>query len=262
VGARGGDSSGGYTRIDGEGRCKPELIAPKNLTSFSTPVVTACAARLLEQGDRLAAQHPDNPAAIHATRPETIKAALLSGATKLKGWQPEDGKPLDSHMGAGRVNFAHSYEILAGKPSTDSKLRRSAGWRYQELGPTRDRTYRFEISRRLGETTVTLTWHRKVSGLGGRFNFAGQSAGRWSPQAGLANFDLELTRLDRHGQPEVVGESASDIDNVEHLYLEQLKPGRYRLKVSRKADGYDGAWPYALAWRIAPPSRTAASAEP
>src|SRR5690606_26494394 len=46
------NSSGGYTSVDGEGRCKPDITAPTRMTSFATPMVGAIAARLLEMGDK------------------------------------------------------------------------------------------------------------------------------------------------------------------------------------------------------------------
>jgi hypothetical protein len=251
VGAAKGNSSGGYTRIETEGRCKPELIAPKGMTSFATPVVTACTARLLEQADRIQAKHPDQAMAAQASRPEVIKATLLAGATKPKGWAPAEGKPLDAHLGAGMVNFDHSLSILKGPPTDSRQLRRSANWRYDKLAATETRVYSFRARRSLGSASLVLTWHRQVSGPGGQFNFAGQSTGRWSATAGVANFNLELVRLDRHGKPTVLAKSASSIDNVEHIFQSELEPGRYRVKVTRPADGYQ-RWPYALAWRIAP----------
>src|SRR5690606_1735666 len=48
--ARGnGNSSGGYTTYEGVGRCKPDLVGPRGLTSFATPSVTACCAILMER---------------------------------------------------------------------------------------------------------------------------------------------------------------------------------------------------------------------
>ena len=46
VGQWDGHSSGGYTTVEGAGRCKPEIVAPGGLTSFATPVVAAVVARL------------------------------------------------------------------------------------------------------------------------------------------------------------------------------------------------------------------------
>ena len=51
------------------------------------------------------------------------------------------------------------------------------------------------------------------------------------------------------GKEKVAGESASTIDNVEHVYLKELPRGRYRIEVTRK-DKLEEEWEYALAWRI------------
>jgi len=250
VGAAEGDSSGGYTRVETKGRCKPELIAPKKLTSFATPMVTACAARLLEQGDTLEKQSEAGEVAAHATRPEVIKAVLLAGATKPEGWAPEKGKPLDSHLGAGMVNFNHALAIHAAGGSEPGRIRRSANWDYRPIEATRSRVYRFELNETLGPGSFLLTWHRQVAGMDRDGSYSFRTTKGFSSAARLANFDLKLIRLKRDGSRHVMAESASDIDNVEHIYQKQLKPGRYRLQVKRRADGYTGDWPYALAWRM------------
>lgn len=248
VGSGNGQSSGGYTRIDGEGRCKPDLVAPRKLTSFATPMVTACAARLLQAGRKIARDRDRGDVGRDATRPEVIKATLMAGATKPDGWQPEQGKPLDQHYGAGMVNIDHSLEILNTEPTGPGQLRRSSGWDYRAIEATRTRQYRFSIDQSLDAASLILTWHRKIDGTSGRFRFA--SSEGWSDASGLANFDLTLIRLDRDGNANTVARSASDVDNVEHLYREDLEAGRYRIKVTRRADGLSGPWPYALAWRM------------
>jgi len=58
----------------------------------------------------------------------------------------------------------------------------------------------------------------------------------------LANLDLEL--LDASGN--VVDASLSTVDNVEHIYLEDLPPGTYDLKLTGDIDSS-----FALAWRFA-----------
>jgi hypothetical protein len=253
VGVDNGKSSGGYTQIEGKGRCKPELVAPHHKTSFSTPIVTACAARLLETARKIAEGRDDHEAGAKATRPEVIKVVLLTGATKPGDWSAEANKPLDEHYGAGVVHLERSLRILATEPTGPGKLERSSGWDYRSIGAKQSRTYKFTVNRPLGELSLTITWHRKVDGLSGRFR-EDQAAG-WSYATGLANFDLELIRLNSNGTPHTVASSTTEIDNVEHIYRDGLEPGRYRIKVTRKADGLSGDWPYALAWHAERPNQ-------
>src|SRR5262249_54178646 len=72
------NSSVGPTTGDVAGRSKPDIVAPLGVTSDTTPVVAAAAALLLQTADG----KTDPVEAMHAGRVETIKAALLSGATK------------------------------------------------------------------------------------------------------------------------------------------------------------------------------------
>ena len=250
VGAANGESSGGYTTIEGKGRCKPELIAPHGLTSFATPIVSACAARLREVGQKRAKDQPNATAAAHADRPEVIKAALLAGATKPDDWKPEPGKPLDAHYGAGMVNINHSLEIMNANPTAPGQLKRSSGWDYRPIKATQTRQYSFTIDRPLSRLSLAMTWHRKVDGKTGRFRFGNGEPRQWSYATGLANFNMTLIRLTPSGKPKTLATSKSDIDNVEHIFQNNLPSGRDRIRISRVADGLLGPWPYAVAWRM------------
>ncbi|MCC7146728.1 MAG: hypothetical protein IT443_09800 [Phycisphaeraceae bacterium] len=115
VGNDSGNSSSGYTRVEGEGRCKPDVVAPGGLTSYATPAVAAVVARLLETADGME-DWPD------ARRAAVIRAVLLAGAQKLPGWKQEAGKPLDGRLGAGRVRVDQSYQILTAGPMSPVTL--------------------------------------------------------------------------------------------------------------------------------------------
>jgi len=247
VGTADGSSSGGYTRIETKGRCKPDVAAPAGTTSEATAVMTAMAARLLEAGERRAANADSGPASA-ATRAEVIKALLLAGATKPAGWQPESDKPLDNRLGAGVVQIDHSLALMEQGPEGPGRLGRRYGWDFRGLEPGQRRVYRFELHEAMGEISLVLNWHRRVDGTSGRFRFG--DSDEWSYAAALANFDLRLVRLRPDGTREPVAASTSAIDNVEHIYQPKLKAGRYRLIVERREDGYVNPWEYALAWRI------------
>ncbi len=237
-----GASSGGYTRTDTPGRCKPDIVGPKGLTSFTTPAVAACAGILLEAADRM-------PVMIqHAGRAEVIKAVLMAGAVKPWGWRREKDKPLDERRGAGVVNIDNSLRILQAGPSPPGRIHRDFGWDFHALKPGEHATYTFEIDEVKRPLSVMLVWNRRVDGRIGVVGPTGQPV--WDGPARLADFDLALSGVDPEGQARLIQLSRSRIDNVEHIYLPQVSPGRYRLDVVRQRDSQGEPWDYALAWRL------------
>lgn len=240
VGVANGKSSGGYTKAEGSGRCKPEIVAPRKLTSFATPVVTGIAARLLEAADRSPESVRDS-----ARQPEVIKAVILSGARKPEGWAPEPGKPLDEHLGAGVIHFDRSLRILEA-PLGDAPPSLDAGWDFRALKPEERRTYRFDVTRPVRDAAVTLTWNRRIEPEVAINPY--DKKAYWIGLPRLADFDVRLVRVDGDSL-QTIAASDSAIDNVEHLYLPTLEPGSYVLEVRRQPDGHDEPWTYALAWR-------------
>lgn len=238
-----GASSGGYTRIERVGRCKPDIVGPEGLTSFTTPAVAACVARLLEAADTL----PEEVDRAAAARPETIKAVLLAGATKPDFWQPEEGRPLDEHFGAGIAHFDRSLRILQGSrlPDDDASINTDQAWTMIELTGGQTRSFSFGSERPFSPLSIALAWHRRIAGQVVRVPQLGQDV--WINTPRLADFDLKLVMIDDAGVERIVGLSDSEIDNVEHLYFEQLPAGRYRLDVTRLTDEYDEPWTAALA---------------
>ncbi len=251
VGTVAGNHSGGVTTTEGEGRCKPELVAPGSLTSWSTPVVTGCVAVLLQEADALAERDPDSPDAL-AVRSEVVKALLLGGAHKPAGWSPSDGEPLDRRWGAGIVDIDRALLMLAGGNTPPGPTIQRYGWATHALPAEADHGYTFTTTADQGEACFTLVWHRKVAGGTAevRNNQTGETRTVWNNSAALAQYDLELVRTDDAGNEEVVATSASAIDNVEVIYLREMPAGTWTLRVKRGADGYGIPWDYALAWRI------------
>ncbi len=249
VGVTSGNSSGGYTTFETAGRCKPDIVAPQPQTSFSTPVVASVIARLLEAADRMDADRMDGT--VTASRSEVIKAVLMAGASKPKGWQPQPGKPLDEHLGAGTVRFDHSYQILTAGPVMPGRVTAPDGWDLRSLPGGGQASYTFDAVEPTGPVSVMLVWNRRIDGRQVTDLFTQRT--RWLDEPRLADFDLRLVHMDDQGQENMVAESASGIDNVEHLYTPSLASGRYTLTVSRK-EALDEAWDYAVAWRIEPPT--------
>ena len=242
-------SSAGYTRIDTEGRSKPDITAPSNVTSNSTALVTAVVARLMDAGDTIADRRPD------ATRSEVIKAALLTGASKPERWAPEEGHPLDSSLGAGTAHLGHSLDVLWGGSPTDTHvLDRLVGWDFAEIDPDDERAYRFRIPEGVESATFTLVWNRRIDGRTARVRGKTpdgevKTIENWLDLPRTSDLNLLLTR-DADGEAVPVASSTSGVDNVEHLHLIHPEAGSHTLTVRREADRHDEAWEYALAWRV------------
>lgn len=255
VGSTSGQSSGGYTQVEGVGRCKPDLIAPSGQTSYTTPVVAACAALVLEQGDRLVeAGHA------HANRSEVVKAALMGGAHKDEKWKAQLGKPLDEFRGAGVVNLDRALRVLAGAPlEPGATVKRLFGWAAPTVEPRGQVTYHLKLPADTGAATFTLVWNRRVDGqvVEGHFDQNAQPISLWTHQPSLANFDLRLVSL-HDGQETVLAQSVSRIDNVEMIFLPSLAKGEYRLEIYRDGDHEtsEDDWLAAFAWAIDKPRAT------
>ncbi len=236
-------SSGGYTRIETRGRSKPDIVGPRGLTSFTTPAVAACAARLLQAADEMT-EH-----AHRAGRAEVIKAVLLCGAVKPEGWQQPAGRPLDEHLGAGVVHFDNSLQVLQSGPTGPGRLPKRMGWDFQEVQPDQTYTYEFQTQAPMGEASIILNWHRRITGsLADSESRGGSSSWYGAPRT--ANLNLRLIHTDDAGDERELAVSKSRINNVEHIYLKNLDSGRYRMEVSRVDHVHDEPWDYALAWRV------------
>ncbi|MFN3167541.1 MAG: S8 family serine peptidase [Phycisphaeraceae bacterium] len=253
VGVDSGMNTDGLTHIEGEGRCKPEIVAPGGKTSWSAGVVTGCVAALIEYADRMIDEDDAKGQNQDANKSEVVKAVLLAGAHKPAGWAPPEGEPLDRKLGAGVVDIDRSLVMLgAGHAEPDKPTDQRYGWSFAQVESNQCRAYKFTIDKPQGDTTITLVWNRKV--LGGTTEMKDPRTNElrtvWNTGAFCPNLELELMKLDREGNAKPVAASKSKVDNVELIHLETLEPGRYEVRVSRVQDGVKEAWDYALAWRI------------
>lgn len=248
VGAYGGSSSVGPT-ID-NGRAKPDLTAPASATSFSTPLVTGAAALL-----RQAALRGDGGSTCAADM-RVIKALLLNGAVKPADWTNLAPSPLDVRYGAGVLNVLNSYKQLAGgqcsgvgpvMSATNGAAvvvggvypaRRLSGWDLSTNSSTLTSNgvmhYCFTITNAASSSpftaTATLVWNRQPS------------------MTAINNLDLLLVNADSGA---LMACSTSHVDNVQHIYVPQLSPGRYDLQVVKHGGAFVSAnETYALAFEF------------
>ena len=253
-------NSPGPTRDNG--RCKPDLTAAGSETSFSTPLVAGAAAVLMQAALRGDAGTATNDAADL----RTLKALLLNGAVKPPDWTNSCNSPLDARYGAGVLNLLNAYEELAGgehhfvsasrtplggphpPDGTPGCIKTMSGWDFNTntSDAACDRINHYCFRPDAGPThaplgvTATLVWNRQLN------------------QTSINNLSLFLYDCDNSN---LVAGSTSVVDNVQHLHVAGLAPGRYDLQVW-KAGGTPGsnfvssAETYSVAWAWVSPSLT------
>jgi Subtilase family len=254
VAAFGGSSCTGPT-LD-NGRAKPDITAPGSETSWSTPEVAGAAALLMQAGRR----GDGGGDTVSATDIRTVKALLLNGAVKPSDWTNNPPAPLDPRYGAGVLNVFNSYEQLAGgrhsyivsttvstggaHPPTGAAdtIGAVSGWDFNtntsgSIPRSFDAInhYYFNVTNADRDVTftatATLVWERHQN------------------QTGINNLALYLYNA---ANGNLVAASTSVVDNVQHVFVPRLPPGRYDLQVW-KAGGIgfvSAAEPYALAWEF------------
>lgn len=234
------------------GRIKPDIVSLASVTSAATAQVSSAAALL-----HSAAAGGD------ASQNETMKAIIMAGATKqefanfvdpftgqINAWARTQTQPLDDLFGAGELNVFNSYRIFAGGKHAGSaeepvSSAESFGWDYRDLrndAEVGDIYYKFVVPEGITTTDVSimLAWNAKVIDA----NPSNESI--FTPSDTLQNLDLKLYDSTTGFQATLVDQSVSTLDNVEHIYLQNLAAGTYTLAVTGAA-GID----YGLAWRMA-----------
>ena len=187
----------------------------------------------------------------------TIKALLLNGAVKPVGWTNSNSSPLDTHYGAGVLNLFNAYEQLAGGkhdyvgatdiainsphlPSSDTgTIGVLNGWDFNtnssSVATDGVNHYYFDVTNSMNGAdyiaTATLVWSRHLG------------------ETNINDLDLYLYNC---ANSSVVACSTSRVDNVEHIWLPQLPPGRYDLQVLKNGgtNVVSDAETYALAFEF------------
>ena len=264
VGRRDGDHSWGDVQspLDGPGRMRPDITGPQFTTSQATATVSAAAAVLIDTV-RLDAALSDT-----AESSEVIKAVLMASADH-SGQKDDSGDPwsnepetsgslrgrtttpLDPIVGAGHLDIDAAHRVLTAghQPGTASPQAPTDisvdGWSFESMETGTVMQWRLAWLDETNELSVLATWHRTVE-----TNFNSTS---------VADFSLSLVRVEDGVIIPLEGTAAgtifdsgnvvseSPVDNVEHLFIEGLRPGQYLVQLSR-VDHTSASADVAIAW--------------
>lgn len=245
VGVSAGTHGSGSTTVDGSGRLRPHIVAPNSgggfggNTSAATAVVSSAAALLYD-----AAGSSSLGLDADAERSQVMKVVLLTGADKkpFPGWSRTETQPLDSTYGAGQLNIYNSYHILAADKQSASTTEdvASTGWDFNSASDSSPKYYFFESDDAF-EFKATLTWHREISANPAWTNISST----------VGELHLKLYEADGYVLGNLVDQSISSIDNIQHIWQPLLTSGRYAIEVV-SLDSFETD--FAVAWSIPEPS--------
>ena len=269
----GGQSGGNNPSLAGSadlGSDPTAVTTGLNGTSFAAPLVAGAAALV-----NSAARHLAGLAGTVATATQAVvsKALLLTAADKVAGWTNgltavvqgganilRTTQSLDWGLGAGRLNLDRAFDIQVNGqldvPGTGAGLAVTVdnlGWDFgsAQLGLSND----YVIGERLAdeEITATLSWERVR-------DYAIAAGSVFVADVAQADLNLQLWHVDDAGLfTDLVAESVSPYNTVEHLSLHLPSAGRYGLRVSYGRNSFDNTsgdvWgsagllqSYGLAW--------------
>jgi hypothetical protein len=243
-------------------RTKPDIVVPQSATSWAAPTIASAAALLVDAGHRTPSLSDDPTAQsttnrngdtiYNAERSETVKAALMAGASRTSPnlgtrYSINTDNGLNGILGAGELNIQNSYHILAGgeqnsqedKPSTNGNINKY-GFDYDpqfggSSSSNRTGTYVFHANSE-GTLSASLVWN---------LNIAGGPDGSFDTTATLYNLNLNL--YDTTTSAEVASYS-STVDNTQNISTVLTPNHDYRLEVKAQTpENFN--WDYALAWR-------------
>lgn len=224
-------------------------------TSFAAPIVAGAATLVVDSS------YADAELALNADARDArvVKAVLLNSATKIPGWdngQSVEGgaivteQALDFASGAGALDIGAAYDQFAaaatrdvpGAPAGDQGGVGRVGWDYGEVDFGVDNVYPITTSIPRGaEFTATLAWFRQRT-----------ETFPTAVDAGQADLDLIIREVD---SGDVVAQSVSGVNVVEHLHFAAPRAGEYEIVVNYFGDlfGDLGTEEYGLAWSVTVP---------
>jgi hypothetical protein len=198
----------------------------------------------------------ETPSLGNADDPRVVRSLIMTGAEKLAGWANSSTQPVDLKQGAGELRVNRMYDVLMAGEKTVGLASDLRGW---DLGAGAAGVQYYFVDNTMasaGNLMVTLTWNRVTgdpsdpTGLArtGGANFTTLNATTVLAASALADLSLQVLTTDGVSTPLTsLAVSDSAVDNVEHIYLQNLAPGRYAIAV----DGSLGTQ-YGLSFNFVP----------
>ena len=215
-----------------DGRSKPDLVAPGQYSSYTTPYVSGAVALLMQAG-----LHGDGGSSTNAAADlRTVKALLLNGAIKPADWTNSAASPLHTLYGAGVLNVFNSYEQLAGgKHGYNVSMSVFTNSPHPPTGAT-------------GTVSVLSGWDFNTNSSSATFNAVSHYYFDVTNGVSNATFTATITLVwNRHRNNNIINNldlflydaissnlvacSTSLVDNVEHIFVPRLPQARYDLQV-------------------------------
>ena len=251
------------------GRPAIHVVAPQPSSSTAAPYGSSVAVLLIEAAQNNpgwssgSTTNRSGDTLYNAERSETIKAAMMAGATRFRmntlangniidyrvnpANQTDNG--LDWRYGAGQIDVYDSYLILAAGEQASNQDGGAGpvgftGFDYDpafggSAGSNNVAEYDLGTASAGQLLAASLVWNIDVTGP------AGPSAFNTATEL----YDLNLQLIDTTGGGNtVVASSTSSIDNTETIYFELVPGNDYRLRVDESGSNFN--WDYALAWRV------------
>ncbi len=265
-------------------RTRPDLVAPASATSYATPLVSAAAALLVQEGHQGGATLSRDPAVISTTRrqatlasglpdpsdtdlivynaerSEVVKAALMAGASRTspnltnsvtpQGYQVNTANGLNNIYGAGELNIYNSYHVIAAGEQNSREDYLAGNGEIKALGFDYDPYFGgAQGSNRMASYIFkTLSTGEMSASLVWNLNVTGETASGFKTSATLYHLGLYL--YDVTAGNLLVASSDSSEDNTQNFWTSLDNNQTYQLVVKADLAQADFLWDYGLAWDI------------
>ncbi len=218
------------------GRSKPDITAPADSTSDSTPLVAGAATILDQAGLR----GDGGTATNSATTARTLKALLLNGALKPVDWTNGSAFPLDARYGAGVLNVFESYKQLTGGQHAyiaSSSVPTGSAHPPTSAANNISSLFGWDFNTNTSSSAddgINHYYFNLVTNNATNATFTGTATLVWNRQqnkTAINELDLYLYNV---ATTNLIARSSNTVDNVKHIFIPQLPSGPIRPASAQK----------------------------